>query len=212
MENPNGLATTVLCELVRSKPLVDAILNVFLVKTAFYRGLAWTPPVGMFMGSNEKARPMMECSNRGICDRATGECECFKGYEGMACQRAGCFKNKKTGEECSSKGFCVPNKELARRAGRVYDQPWDALKVGIICLFVANCLLIILRRFSCGDACAITDIAALRVLRGSARLVRTPWAVSGTSLGEIALGEASATTTPASAVASQDFTAMRAIK
>lgn len=29
----------------------------------------------------------MECSNKGICNRDSGVCECFDGYEGSACQR-----------------------------------------------------------------------------------------------------------------------------
>jgi hypothetical protein len=86
------------------------------------------------MGPDNQARPMTECSNRGICDRQTGECECFKGYDGNACQRAGCFKNKVTGEECSNQGYCAPMKELAAMAGKVYDTPWDALKLwGCVC-------------------------------------------------------------------------------
>jgi len=36
-----------------------------------------------------------ECSNKGLCDRASGECECLPGYDGTACQRASC-PNKST--------------------------------------------------------------------------------------------------------------------
>lgn len=31
-----------------------------------------------------------ECSNAGICNRRTGECECFDGFEGYACQHLQC--------------------------------------------------------------------------------------------------------------------------
>jgi len=31
-----------------------------------------------------------ECSNRGICDRSSGECSCFTGYGGAACNRTAC--------------------------------------------------------------------------------------------------------------------------
>ena len=36
------------------------------------------------------AHEYMECSNKGICNRGRGVCECFDGYEGSACQRASC--------------------------------------------------------------------------------------------------------------------------
>lgn len=43
-----------------------------------------------------------ECSNKGLCDRKTGECECLYGYDGASCQRASCpsdvGKKKTTGE------------------------------------------------------------------------------------------------------------------
>ena len=33
------------------------------------------------------AHALAECSNMGLCDRATGKCRCFAGFEGEACQR-----------------------------------------------------------------------------------------------------------------------------
>lgn len=41
-----------------------------------------------------------ECSNKGLCDRKTGQCECLPGYDGSACQRASCpskVQSKKLG-------------------------------------------------------------------------------------------------------------------
>jgi len=49
----------------------------------------------------------MECSNKGICDRKSGECDCFDGYEGSACARASCPN------ECSGHGTCESIKELS---------------------------------------------------------------------------------------------------
>lgn len=47
-----------------------------------------------------EAHAYMECSNKGLCDRATGECVCFDGYEGSACQRTVCPNS------CSGHGVC----------------------------------------------------------------------------------------------------------
>ena len=35
--------------------------------------------------SDEVAHARAECSNRGLCDEGTGECECFSGYTGFDC-------------------------------------------------------------------------------------------------------------------------------
>eukprot|EP01041_Mallomonas_annulata_P009445 gene9445-19621_t len=64
----------------------------------------------------------MECSNKGTCDRATGTCACFDGYDGAACQRASCpgFPNS-----CSGHGTCRSIEQLAGDDyGNIYKL-WD---------------------------------------------------------------------------------------
>lgn len=64
----------------------------------------------------------MECSNKGRCDRTTGECQCFDGYDGVACQRASCpgYPNS-----CSGHGVCKTIRQLAESDyGNVYKL-WD---------------------------------------------------------------------------------------
>merc|ERR1712182_25550 len=67
-------------------------------------------------------------SNRGTCDRKTGECKCFDGYDGKACERATCPGN------CNNRGRCVKQEQLAYEASKTYSSPWDANKhVGCVC-------------------------------------------------------------------------------
>jgi hypothetical protein len=58
----------------------------------------------------------MECSNKGLCDRKEGICECFDGSEGSACQRASCP------EGCSGHGTC---EHIETLAGDVTYALWD---------------------------------------------------------------------------------------
>lgn len=89
------------------------------------KGFAWVSDTAV--NANDM-HPWVECSNKGVCDRVNGECECFVGYDGMACQRTVCPDN------CNDRGECLPEKYLAMDAGRVYDAPWDAMKqMGCVC-------------------------------------------------------------------------------
>lgn len=70
----------------------------------------------------DTAHYYMECSNKGKCDRSTGECQCFDGYDGVACQRASCpgYPNS-----CSGHGVCKSIKQLAESDNANVYQLWD---------------------------------------------------------------------------------------
>ena len=88
------------------------------------KGHAW---VGPSIAAND-AHPLMECSNKGLCDREKGECECFENYDGKACERTICPN------ECSNRGICMTQMALAAANGASYVTPWDAEKhVGCKC-------------------------------------------------------------------------------
>lgn len=88
------------------------------------RGIAW---VGDVVTSNN-VHPLAECSNKGLCDRATGTCMCYLNYEGLACERTVCPNN------CSGRGECYTQRQLANEVNAVYETPWDADKqVGCVC-------------------------------------------------------------------------------
>jgi hypothetical protein len=53
------------------------------------------------------AHAMAECSNKGTCDFTTGQCICFEGFTGHACQRSACPN------DCSGHGQCLSIREMA---------------------------------------------------------------------------------------------------
>lgn len=64
----------------------------------------------------------MECSNKGSCNRQSGECTCFEGYDGAACERASCPGFPAS---CSGHGTCKTISQLANQdTGNVYKL-WD---------------------------------------------------------------------------------------
>eukprot|EP00943_MAST-04B_sp_MAST-4B-sp1_P001419 g1419.t1 len=66
-------------------------------------GLAWNP------GDENSVQPdtfYAVCSNAGYCDSRSGECVCFKGFTGAACERSFCPGH------CSGHGSCVKLSEL----------------------------------------------------------------------------------------------------
>lgn len=71
----------------------------------------------------------VECSGQGTCNTKTGECQCFDGYEGRACQRTVCPN------DCSGHGSCQPQFQFSRDVDDAngvqkkisYDDAWDAL-------------------------------------------------------------------------------------
>ena len=62
------------------------------------------------------AHAVVECSNAGICDRLKGECTCFTGFTGDACQRKACPN------DCNGHGLCRSMAEIALTDGTDSDQ------------------------------------------------------------------------------------------
>mmetsp|Transcript_14762 Transcript_14762/g.27683 ORF Transcript_14762/g.27683 Transcript_14762/m.27683 type:complete len:721 (-) Transcript_14762:172-2334(-) len=70
----------------------------------------------------DSAHYYMECSNKGTCDRDTGECQCLPGYDGAACQRASCPGFP---ESCSGHGVCKTVRQLAYADNQNVYELWD---------------------------------------------------------------------------------------
>jgi len=64
----------------------------------------------------------MECSNKGTCDRSSGDCTCFDGYDGAACQRASCPGYPAS---CSGHGVCKTIQQLADADNQNIYELWD---------------------------------------------------------------------------------------
>jgi len=74
-----------------------------------------------------------ECSGKGLCDRNSGRCQCFAGYEGEACQRTSCPN------DCSGHGVCQSERRFVEDTGLTYatrsnNGAYDADKeMGCLC-------------------------------------------------------------------------------
>lgn len=66
----------------------------------------------------DEAHFYRECSNKGICDRTSGQCECFAGYWGEGCDRTVCPN------DCNGHGVC---RTLADSYEDTYEA-WDLHK------------------------------------------------------------------------------------
>jgi len=76
------------------------------------RGLSWIVPAYDGVVTDEYCTHASgaECSDRGLCDRDTGHCECLEGYSGAACQRRACPN------DCSGHGVCQSSVKFAQDA------------------------------------------------------------------------------------------------
>merc|ERR1712072_997863 len=125
----------------------------------------------------------IECSDKGVCDGKSGECACFDGYEGIACQRTVCPEN------CNGHGTCQSLADIA-----VATSPSRPTRVPGMAT-------------STSDASATQDSAAPTAPSSSAPLAMMSWVARAARTAVTAPAVASATTPVASASASPALSA-----
>lgn len=105
-------------------------------------GDAWAD----FASGTDLAHLPAECSNRGICDRTTGDCDCQTGFDGAACERRQCPSNCNQRGKCQSLMYHAQTKDRGQdmesypgEEGEInkvytYYSRWDSEKI-----FGCNC-------------------------------------------------------------------------
>ena len=101
-------------------------------------GNAWVD----YAGGVDNAHNLAECSNKGICDRTTGVCQCLLGFVGEACDRKSCPSSCNARGKCQSLMYYAATKDpgdgLSVFDGTssipTYKTRWDAEKI-----FGCNC-------------------------------------------------------------------------
>lgn len=99
------------------------------------KGPAWADDVTGFTQS-DAAHEEAECSNRGLCDRSTGVCDCEDSptFVGAACERKACPNDCSFNGRCLSMEYFASLKDPGEGTVYTYTDIWDAeMMYGCLC-------------------------------------------------------------------------------
>jgi len=82
---------------------------------------------------DDLAHSNAECSNMGFCNRRSGNCECYSGFTGAACERMACTLDCSGNGRCMTEGDLYSNYNTARDKTLTYTN-WESRHVqGCVC-------------------------------------------------------------------------------